>query len=176
MQRKHKPSATKHQYEHLLRAASSNSVFHGLVIPWGNAVDGDDTLWAFNFGNSPMQEDDQDNTNTGIVRFCGTGNCPGSLSLGDPISPFTGYTSDALDRITGGNIDPSGNVWLVNNWKKNGPTIATYNTNPGGNSFVIVPGAAAPLKTPLIGPPQSFNKSSHLANKWFGWPFLFGHQ
>jgi hypothetical protein len=28
-----------------------------------------------------------------------------------------------------------------------------YDTNPGGNSFVIVPGAATPVRTPVIGPP-----------------------
>jgi hypothetical protein len=61
-----------------------------------------------------------------------------------------------LDRVTGGGVDPSGNIWILNNWKKTGPTPPTYNTNPGGNSFVIVPGAAAPIKTPLIGPPESF--------------------
>jgi hypothetical protein len=72
--------------------------------------------------------------------------------------------SDALDRVTGGGIDPSGNVWLLNNWKKTGAYGPVYNTNPGGNSFVIVPGAAGPVKTPLIGPPQSFDQPGHRRN------------
>jgi hypothetical protein len=43
------------------------------------------------------------------------------IKAGEAISPPDGYVSDALDRITGGGIDPSGNVWLMNNWKKTGP-------------------------------------------------------
>ena len=136
----------------------------GLTIPWGNAVDGDDTLWVFNFGNVPMEDADDDQTwpDTGVSRFCGAGECPHGLKLGDAISPDTGYTSDTLDRVTGGAIDPSGNLWLLNNWRKDGPLF--YSTNPGGNSFVIVPGAAKPVKTPLIGPPRSFEKP-HLTSQ-----------
>ncbi len=49
-------------------------------------------------------------------------------------------------------LDPSGNIWLTNNWKiKVDPAV-----NPGANAINIVVGAAAPLKTPLIGPPVSF--------------------
>ncbi len=133
----------------------------GLSIPWGNAVDGDDTVWVFNFGRTPMEDADEgfEWPDTGISRFCGVGKCPPGLKLGDAISPDTGYTSDALERITGGAIDPSGNIWLMNNWRKDGPLH--YQTNPGGNSFVIVPGAAAPIRTPLIGPPQSFRITHH---------------
>jgi hypothetical protein len=68
--------------------------------------------------------------------------------------------SDALDRITGGAVDPSGNIWLLNNWKKRGPLERVYNTDPGGNSLVIVPGAAGPVRTPLICPPRSFREPS----------------
>ena len=74
------------------------------------------------------------------------------MQVGDPISPDTGYRSDAIERITGGQIDPSGNVWLTNNWKIDSDGIV----NPGGNAVVIAIGAAGPLKTPLIGPPISF--------------------
>ncbi len=133
----------------------------GLSIPWGNAVDGNDTLWVFNFGHTPIELNlipVPEWPETGLSHFCGTGKCPAGKKLGDNISPdITGYRSDALERVTGGNIDPSGNIWLMNNWKKDAPVV--YDTNPGGNSFVIVPGAAAPVKTPLIGPPQSFNKN-----------------
>ncbi|MFC6980189.1 hypothetical protein [Microbulbifer taiwanensis] len=133
----------------------------GLSVPWGNAVDGDDTVWVFNFGHTPMEDADEDYEwpDTGIARFCGVGNCPPGLKPGDPISPHTGYTSDALERITAGAVDPSGNIWLLNNWRKDGPLF--YDTNPGGNSFVIVPGAAKPVKTPLIGPPRAFRKAHH---------------
>jgi len=132
----------------------------GITIPWGNAVDGADTLWVFNFGQKPTKDVDEMTTwpDTPLSRFCGadTSKCPGDLATGDPISPPTGYVTDALDRVTGGGIDPSGNVWLLNNWKKTGPFPPVYDANPGGNSFVIVPGAAAPVKTPLIGPPRTF--------------------
>jgi len=129
----------------------------GLTIPWGSAVDGDDSLWVFNFGSTPLEDvdDDYEWPETGLSHFCGAGQCPPGKALGDAISPDTGYTSDALDRITGGGVDPSGNVWLLNNWRKDGPLF--YDINPGSNSFVIIPGAAAPVKTPLIGPPRSFH-------------------
>ncbi|UCG11560.1 MAG: hypothetical protein JSU72_13620 [Deltaproteobacteria bacterium] len=147
---------------------SSPSVYTGggLTIPWGNAVDGNDTLWVFNFGRKPTDDVGESTTwnDTGVSHFCGADErkCPAGLKRGDAISPATGYVSDALDRVTGGGIDPSGNLWLMNNWKKTGPYGPVYDTNPGGNSFVIVPGAAKPIKTPLIGPPESFDKPWHL--------------
>jgi len=58
-----------------------------------------------------------------------------------------------LQRITSGQIDPSGNVWLTNNWTIDSDGLV----NPGGNAVVIAIVAVAPLKTPLIGPPQSFS-------------------
>ena len=143
----------------------------GLTIPWGIVVDGNDTVWVFNFGYTLGEfversvEEGLEWPNTGLSHFCGvdTAKCPlGSNTVGAPISPDTGYTSDALERVTGGGIDPSGNVWLTNNWMVFGPL---HLSNPGGNSIVIVPGAAAPLKTPLIGPPRSFSKSPDQAKK-----------
>jgi hypothetical protein len=44
-------------------------------------------------------------------------------------------------------------VWLTNNWK---PTPLL--NNPGGNSIAVLIGAAAPLDTPLIGTPRSFDR------------------
>jgi len=135
----------------------------GLTLPWGSAIDGNDSLWVFNFGRTPLEDvtDDTQWDDTGISHFCGSGKCPHGLGMGDPISPQTGYTSDALERVTGGGIDPSGNIWLMNNWKKPGPLL--YDINPGENSIVIVPGAAKPVKTPLIGPPRSF-RNTHRAD------------
>ena len=90
-----------------------------------------------------------------VSHFCGadTSKCPPTKrEVGKAISPDdTGYTSDALDRNTAVAIDPSGNVWLADNWKK-----APVLNNPGGNAIVVLVGAAAPVKTPLIGPPQQF--------------------
>jgi hypothetical protein len=86
-----------------------------------------------------------------ISAFCGarTSNCPLGLRTGDPISPRAGYTSDALERNTGIVIDTAGNVWVANNWRK-----IPVQTNPGGHSVVEFIGLAAPVKTPLLGPPQ----------------------
>jgi hypothetical protein len=124
----------------------------GLTVPWGIAVDGDDTVWVFNFGAVPVGT--RTDIPTGISRFCGIdrSGCPKGMKVGDPISPDTGYRSDALERITGGQIDPSGNIWLTNNWKRDANPVV----NPFGNSIVVAIGAAAPLKTPLIGPPSGF--------------------
>jgi hypothetical protein len=132
----------------------------GITIPWGNFVDGNDTVWILNFGTLPFANVDVEWPDTPLSHFCGadTSKCPAGFKLGDPISPPTGYVTDALDRVTGGGVDRSGNIWILNNWKRSGPFNPVYIRNPGGNSFVIVPGAAAPVKTPLIGPPQSFNK------------------
>ncbi len=125
----------------------------GVVLPWGISVDGDDTVWAFNFGSQPPGPT-LPTTPTSITRFCGikAEHCPPGAQLGDPISPDTGYQSDSLARLTAGQIDPSGNLWLMNNWRLN----ANPAQNPGANALVIAIGAAAPLKTPLIGPPQTF--------------------
>ncbi len=89
----------------------------GITLPWEIALDGNDTVWVFNFG--AVKVGTSTTTPTRISRFCGvdTKKCPPGMRVGDPISPDTGYRSDALQRITGGQIDPSGNVWLTNNWK-----------------------------------------------------------
>jgi hypothetical protein len=133
----------------------------GMTIPWGVAIDGNDTVWVANFG-FPFNLAQPENTAAWeapnrVSHFCGvdTSKCPPTKRVvGKAISPDgTGYTSDALDRNTGIAIDPSGNVWLANNWKPT-PLI----NNPGGNSIAVLVGVAAPLKTPLIGTPQSFDR------------------
>lgn len=137
----------------------------GLTIPWGSAIDGADQLWVFNFNEHLETDGDSfEYPPTALSRFCGTGKCPAGKILGDSISPDAsmtspgGYTTDMLDRVTGGAIGPSGAIVILNNWQKPGPRPIYYHTSPGGNSFVIVPGAAAPIKTPLIGPPRSFGE------------------
>jgi hypothetical protein len=111
----------------------------GQTVPWGIAVDGNDNIWVANFGGQRLTE------------LCGSrpSKCPPGRSTGDPISPETGYSSDALARNTGVAIDPSGNVWLANNWMN-----VPLQTNPGGHELVVFIGLAATVKTPLIGPPQ----------------------
>lgn len=61
-------------------------------------------------------------------------------------------SSDALVRNTGVQIDPSGNVWLTNNWIQD---AFFFQTNPGGHELVVFIGLAAPVNTPLIGPPST---------------------
>jgi sugar lactone lactonase YvrE len=129
----------------------------GVNLPWGIAVDGDDTVWVFNFGTFPPAPPGSNPSvpPPGISRFCGTDTtkCPPGMQVGDPISPDTGYRTDALQRITAGAVDPSGNIWITVNWKID----ANPEKNPGGNAVVIAVGAAAPVKTPVIGPPVPFN-------------------
>ena len=111
----------------------------GLYMPWGIAVDGNDNVFVANFNGKRLSH------------LCGANpsNCPPGFNTGDPISPDDGYTFDGLVRNTGVQIDPSGNVWLANNWE-----IVPLPTNPGGHQMVVFIGLAAPVKTPLIGPPE----------------------
>lgn len=113
----------------------------GLNNPWGIAVDGADQVWVANFGGRRLSE------------LCGTvpRNCPpGKRRVGAAISPKSGYGFDGLVRNTGVAIDPSGNVWLANNWKN-----APIQTNPGGYQIVAYLGLAAPTRSPQIGPPEA---------------------
>ena len=108
-------------------------------MPWGIAVDGNDNVFVANFNGKRLSY------------LCGANpsNCPPGFNTGDPISPDGGYTFDGLVRNTGVQIDPSGNVWLANNWE-----IVPAPTNPGGHQLVVFIGLAGPVKTPLIGPPE----------------------
>ncbi len=114
----------------------------GLRNPWGIAVDGEGQVWVANFGGRRLSE------------LCGTQprSCPaGKRRTGAAISPpRAGYAFDGLTRNTGLAIDPSGNVWLANNWKN-----APIQTNPGGYQIVAYLGLAAPVKTPQIGEPEA---------------------
>jgi sugar lactone lactonase YvrE len=114
----------------------------GLTNPWGITVDGDDNVWVANFGGRRLSE------------LCGseTQNCPpGKREIGASISPEkTGYGFDGLVRNTGVIVDPSGNVWLANNWKN-----VPIQTNPGGYQIVVYLGLAAPVRSPAIGPPTA---------------------
>jgi hypothetical protein len=49
----------------------------------------------------------------------------------------------------GSRIRGSGNVWLANNWEN-----VPLQTNLGGHALVVFIGLAAPVKAPLIGPPE----------------------
>ena len=111
----------------------------GLRAPWGITVDGDDNVWVANFDGQRVGD------------LCGkrTKHCPPRTKTGDPIAPDSGYGFDGLVRNTGVAVDPSGNVWLANNWMQ-----VPIQTNPSGHQIVAFLGLAAPLKTPVIGPPR----------------------
>jgi DNA-binding beta-propeller fold protein YncE len=115
----------------------------GLRLPWGIAVDGNDNVWVANFAGQTL------------MQLCGVreAHCPPGVRTGDPISPDSGYTFDGLVRNTGVQIDPSGNVWLANNWILEA-FKDDHQNNPGGHELVVFIGLAAPIHTPLIGPPQ----------------------
>jgi sugar lactone lactonase YvrE len=121
--------------------ASKQPIKSGVVNPWGITVDGDDNVWVANFSGQRLTE------------LCGseTQNCPpGKRKMGAPISPEkTGYGFDGLVRNTGVVVDPAGNVWLANNWKK-----VPIQTNPGAYQIVAYLGLATPVKSPQVGPPQ----------------------
>ena len=103
-------------------------------------MDGADNVWVANFGGQRL------------AQLCGARqrNCPpGKRRLGAAISPKSGYGFDGLVRNTGVVVDPSGNVWLTNNWKN-----VPIQTNPGGYQLVAYLGLAAPVRSPAIGPPR----------------------
>jgi hypothetical protein len=113
----------------------------GLTHPWGIAVDGNDNVWTSNFVGQRVSE------------LCGIKpvHCPPGIRTGQPLSPPSGYGFDGLVRNTSVEIDPSGNVWITNNWKLHPLPLK----NPGGYQMVVYIGVAGPLHTPLIGTPRA---------------------
>jgi sugar lactone lactonase YvrE len=110
----------------------------GMTIAWGIAVDGDDNVWVANFSGRRLSH------------LCGAraSTCP-TGKTGDPISKDDGYPFDGLQRNTGVQVDPSGNVWLTNNW-----IPIPVQTDPFGDGLVVYLGLAEPVKAPLIGTPR----------------------
>jgi streptogramin lyase len=97
----------------------------GVLRPQGIAVDGAGTVWVANFQGNSLSE---------------LGGAPGAAP-GTFLSPASGFGTDAslLDPY-GLAIDASGNLWV---------------TNAGKNTLTQFIGVAAPVKTPLAGPPQT---------------------
>jgi len=111
----------------------------GLHRPWGISLDGDGNVWVSNFGGQRLSH------------FCGARpeTCPPGVTTGEPISPKTGYVFDGLTRNTAAQVDPSGNVWVANNWLP-----VPVQTNPGGKQIVVFVGMGAPTKAPVVGPAE----------------------
>jgi hypothetical protein len=105
---------------------------------WGLAIDGDDNVWVASFVGRK------------VTQLCGriVANCPPGAETGEAISPRRGgFSNGGLQHITAVQVDQSGNVWAANNWEKIKPTV-------GGDGLVQFIGAAAPVRTPMIGPPR----------------------
>ncbi len=97
----------------------------GVNHPQGVAVDGAGTVWVTNYQGNSLSEIDGASSAT-----------PGTF-----LSPSTGFGSDAsLLEPYALAIDSSGNIWV---------------SNSGKNTLTEFIGVAAPVKTPLAGPPQT---------------------
>ena len=96
----------------------------GVLHPQGIAVDGTGAVWVANVFGNSLSE---------------IGG-PSSSAPGSFVSPSTGFGSDAaLLQPYGVAIDASGNIWV---------------SNFGNSTLTQFVGVAAPVKTPLAGPPQ----------------------
>jgi len=111
----------------------------GMVGPWGTAVDGNDTVWVADFFGATLNQ------------FCGrqVKYCPPGMKSGGHISPAGGYSNGGLQHVTAVQVDQSGNVWAANNWTTSSPMSQPV----GGDGLVQYVGVAAPVKTPMAGPP-----------------------
>jgi hypothetical protein len=137
----------------------------GMDAPWDTAIDGEDNVWVANFG--PLAEGS--NFTGRLTKLWGINPPPGH-SMGEPISPPSGYTVPSagsevllhngvplyslgqppgppcfipMMRQTAVVIDQAGNIWSVNNWKPDFD-IDTAGGNPGGDGIIIFVGLAAP--------------------------------
>jgi len=109
-----------------------------LIGPWSVAVDGNGNIWVASFLGETVTE------------LCGANRtyCPPGVRTGAVMSPTArGFNDGGLEHLTAVQIDESGNVWVANNW-------TTLSPPSGGNGLVEFIGMAAPVRTPLIGPPQ----------------------
>ena len=96
----------------------------GVEHPQGIAVDGAGSVWVANFLGNSLSE------------IAGSS----SAAPGTFVSPSTGFGGDAaMLQPYGLAIDASGNIWV---------------SNFGNNTLTQFLGVAAPVKTPLAGPPQ----------------------
>lgn len=103
----------------------------GLNHPQGIAIDSANNVWITNY-RSPATTH-----NASITELAGAS----ATIPGAPLSPSTGFGLDAalLEPFCIA-IDPSGNLWI---------------TNSGNNTLTEFIGMAAPVRTPLIGPPAA---------------------
>jgi streptogramin lyase len=97
----------------------------GLKHPQGIAIDGAGTVWVANYRGPSL------------TQLAGAA----SKSPGEVLSPAAGWAPDAeLLEAYSIAVDGSGNLWV---------------TSFGNNSITEFVGMATPVKTPVIGPPQT---------------------
>ena len=100
----------------------------GINQPSSVAVDSSNNVWVTSYqGAGPVA------SGGGVTELSAVNHTPLS-------PPETGFTDDGgggLAHAVGIAIDPSGNVWI-----------------PADYGLFEIVGAAAPVKTPLLGPPQ----------------------
>lgn len=144
--------------------------------PWSVTIDSEDNAWVSNFGTlKPFSN----YTNSHITKLAGANPAtrPAGKKMGDPISPWTGYTLPSagsqvllhdgtplygskgpisfspMMRLTNCVIDQAGNLWALNNWKPSFDIDASPTTgNPGGDGIVIFVGLAPPSPPPYLNP------------------------
>jgi streptogramin lyase len=100
---------------------------NSLNFPNDAAIDGNGNVWIANFDGDSA---------TDITELAADGS---------PISPASGYTGGGIIGALAIAIDPSGNVWITN---------GGYQSNTPSSSVTELVGAAAPVGTPVIGPPK----------------------
>lgn len=134
----------------------------GLDGPWGLCLDGDDNVWAGNFG--PLRPGSDFHGR--VTQLAGP---KSGQPLGTALTPHNGYRVHTageqvlmgngeplygpngpechipMMRTTGLNVDQAGNLWTCNNWKPNFDIDHT-DGNPGGDGMLIFLGVAAPRK------------------------------
>jgi len=118
-------------------AAGSPYRAESLAGAWGLAVDGKDRIWVGGFERPS------------IIALCGrqVSACPPGSKTGSVLSPAKGFVNAAMQRFTAVAIDTSGNVWGAHNYSTSAP-VSGY---VGGNGLFEIIGAAAPVKTPMLG-------------------------
>ncbi|MGH7778443.1 MAG: NHL repeat-containing protein [Candidatus Binataceae bacterium] len=126
---------------------SPSSGFNGGGVSggvFGVAIDGTGNVWTSDYGNG---------INPNVAELIG-GNTEGTTcsspplngETGCPLSPAAGFVGASLNCPGEIAIDAEGDVWVADN------TSGCGGSGPSGVTEFV--GVAAPIKTPLIGPPQ----------------------